>query len=346
MNGKKYKIATLIGTVALTVGIHYGYVLEPLFGDQHWIHAIHGRFCYIPIVLGASWFGVRGGLFVATVISLSVLPFILTSGFAEHNLWGEWVEIIFYYAIAILTGWIIDREFSLRKKHEQTTLQLEKAHKLSLIGQMTASVAHEMKNPLASIKGGVEIIVDKGTSETEKKEFEQIVFSEIHRMDKTIKEFLDFSRPKETQMEKLDLDHALATVVKQVQKQADEKSLTISYQSTGAQYIKGDKEKIQQVFLNLLLNAMDASPESDQIKIHSISKDDQIVISIFDNGSGIPAKDLEKIFEPFYTTKSSGTGLGLAVVKTIIENHYGTIAFDSSSQGTTINLTFPLYGSY
>lgn len=343
MNHKKFKIAALAGTIALTLGIHYGLVLEPIFGDQHWIHAIHGRFCYIPIVLGASWFGIRGGLIVATIISLSVLPFILTNEFSEHTLWGEWVEIIFYYAIAILTGFIIDREFNLRKKHEQTTLQLERAHKLSLIGQMTASVAHEIKNPLASIKGGVEIIIDNETSEDEKKEFEQIVFGEIQRMDNTIKEFLDFSRPKESKMEKLDLNDLLSTVIKQLQKQADEQNLTIKYNQVDSLIIFGDKEKIQQVFLNLILNAIEASPDNSIINITSKKEADAIKVSITDQGNGIPAESLEKIFEPFYTTKSSGTGLGLAVVKTIVDNHQGKIQIDSSSHGTSIHLTFPVY---
>lgn len=343
MNHKKFKIAALAGTIALTLGIHYGLVLEPIFGDQHWIHAIHGRFCYIPIVLGASWFGIRGGLIVATIISLSVLPFILTNEFSEHTLWGEWVEIIFYYAIAILTGFIIDREFNLRKKHEQTTLQLERAHKLSLIGQMTASVAHEIKNPLASIKGGVEIIIDNETSEDEKKEFEQIVFGEIQRMDNTIKEFLDFSRPKESKMEKLDLNDLLSTVIKQLQKQADEQNLTIKYNQVDSLIIFGDKEKIQQVFLNLILNAIEASPDNSIINITSKKEADAIKVSITDQGNGIPAESLEKIFEPFYTTKSSGTGLGLAVVKTIVDNHQGKIQIDSGSHGTSIHLTFPVY---
>ena len=343
MNHMRYKIAILTSTIALTVGIHYGWILEPIFGEQHWIHAIHGRFCYIPIVLGASWFGIRGGLIVAATISVSVLPFILSSALGEHNLWGELVEIIFYFAIAVLTGWIIERELSLRKKHEETTLQLEKAHKLSLIGQMTASVAHEIKNPLASIKGGLEIVLDKDTPETEKKEFEQIIFGEIQRMDNTIKEFLDFSRPKEVRTEKLDINAAITTVAKQLQKQADENNISINYNSHGPHFIHGDKEKIQQVLLNLILNALEASPNNSEILITARQKDNKIIIDISDTGAGIPKDTLEKIFEPFFTTKSSGTGLGLAVVKTIIENHHGMITIDSGSSGTRVNLSFSAY---
>ena len=92
---RRFKIATIALITMLTTAIHYGYVFEPIFGDAHWIHAVHSRFCYIPIVIAASWFGIRGGIWTATAITLTVIPFILGARDNAHNFAGEVVEIIF-----------------------------------------------------------------------------------------------------------------------------------------------------------------------------------------------------------------------------------------------------------
>ena len=99
-----FKILVLAGVTVLTLGVHYGWLIEPIFGHVHWIHAIHGRFCYIPIVMAASWFGIRGGLYAATTISVLVLPYVFIFAGETRDLAGELAEIIFYYAIATLIG--------------------------------------------------------------------------------------------------------------------------------------------------------------------------------------------------------------------------------------------------
>jgi two-component system sensor histidine kinase HydH len=345
---KKLKISFLAGIVALTVGIHYGWVLTPLFGPSHWIHAVHGRFCYIPIVIAASWFGLRGGLYMATVISALVLPYILTATVADpHELSGELVEIVFYFAIAILTGSLIGRELSIRRKQEQTQLQLERSQKLSMVGRMAASVAHEIKNPLASIKGAVEILKDKATSDSDKDEFAGIVSKEIKRIDRTIGEFLEFARPRETKLEKLNLSDVLRSSVKQAETQATKNKIQIRSDIENDLVINGDAEKIHQVVLNLLLNSIEASESGSNIEValaRNKTDDVGVKLVISDHGKGIEESELEKVFEPFYTTKSSGSGLGLAVVKSIVENHQGKIRLESKlGQGTTVTITLPAW---
>ena len=102
----RLKIGLIGLAMAITVGIHYGLILEPIFGQSHWVHALHGRFCYIPIVVAAVWFGLRGGLITAASISLLVLPYILGGQHTAHNLAGEMVELIFYFAIAVNHGFL------------------------------------------------------------------------------------------------------------------------------------------------------------------------------------------------------------------------------------------------
>jgi len=340
----KYKAAILGGLITITLGIHYGWIIEPIFGHVHWIHAIHGRFCYIPIVIAASWFGLRGGIYAATIISVLVLPYIFGQASETHDFVGEIVEIIFYFAIAILSGALIDRQLLARKKQEEMRLQLERSHQLSMVGQIAAGVAHEIKNPLASIKGAVEIISDKNTSADDKEEFRGILFSEIKRMDSTISEFLNFARPKETKLEKLDLSELIPATIKSVEAHALHQGVTIQQDIEDGIVIMGDKEKLHELMLNLLLNAIQVSEPDSIIEVWLERQNSSTaVLAIKDSGEGIKEADIDRIFEPFYTTKASGTGLGLAIVKAIVESHNGNIEVESRpGQGAQFEVTLPL----
>lgn len=343
---EKIKVAIIGAVTTLTLGIHYGFVLEPIFGDSHWIHAIHGRFCYIPIVIAASWFGIRGGLYVATTISVLVMPLIVSSGLSDHNFAGEMVEILFYFAIAGLTGALVERELTARKKEEEMRLQLERSNQLSRVGQIAAGVAHEIKNPLASIKGAIEIINDDNTSDDERAEFNSILIKEIKRMDATITEFLAFARPRETKKSRIDLSETIRQSIKQIEAHANREEISIFSDICNGSEINGDEEKIHEMALNILLNAVQVSPRGSTISVNMDETKDKFArITFEDCGSGIDAKDIDKVFDPFFTTKSSGTGLGLAIVKTIIDIHGGEVKIKSKKDlGTTVEVRLPLYG--
>jgi signal transduction histidine kinase len=344
MTEKRAKILSIAGVIGLTVGIHYGWILEPIFGQSHWIHAIHGRFCYIPIVIAASFFGMRGGLIVAATISALVMPYILGGDQSEHNLAGEFVELVFYFAIAILAGALTDRERSIRRKQEQTQLQLERSHKLSMVGQMAAGVAHEIKNPLASIKGGVEILCSDATSDDERREFREIVTREIRRIDSTVKEFLDFAKPRESRLEKINIAEVVTAAVKQLEGQAGKGGVTISQAADPTLTVSADREKIHQVVLNLLLNAIDASANRDTIDVTTrATNDNRAELIVRDYGKGIDPSEAERVFEPFYTKKTSGSGLGLAIVKSIVESHSGWVDLQAApGGGTEFRVILPL----
>ena len=340
----KYKISFLGGLIGLTLAIHYGLVLDYIFGHTAWVHAIHGRFCYIPIALAGVWFGLRGSLAAAGLITAAVLPYIFLS-LGHGSLSGEIVEIVFYFAIAVLIGAFTDREFKIRRKHKEAELQLERSHKLSMVGQLAAGVAHEIKNPMASIKGAVEILVDPSTPTNDRDEFKQIVTREIKRVDGTIGEFLDFARPKDLRFGKVDMRSLVNAAVRQLEPQFESRGIEIQEKTENNIWVNGDYEKIHQVVLNLLLNAADASHRDGNIEVLLTEADlDMAILSVRDHGQGIDEEHLEKIFEPFYTTKSSGSGLGLAVVKSIVERHSGTIEISSRpEQGTEIKITLPIY---
>jgi two-component system sensor histidine kinase HydH len=339
-----WKILIIVSSTTITLAIHYG-LLMLFFGHASWVHAIHGRLCYIPIVIAASWYGLRGGLWTALAISVLIQPYIFIVGGSHINLSGELTEIIFYFAIAALTGGLFDREARIRKKHEQAQRQLEQSQKLSMIGRIAAGVAHEIKNPLASIKGAFEIISDNNTGDDERREFQGIVQKEIGRIDGSIKEFLEFARPKEFKIEIINLSETLKSIIRQLENQINDAGLTIDNEIESDIYIRADQEKIRQVIINLLLNAIDASLPSNYLEVNLTRKNNFAEIRIIDSGKGIKTNELAKIFEPFYTTKPQGTGLGLAIVKSIVDRHDGDIRIESQiGAGTTVTVSLPSGG--
>jgi signal transduction histidine kinase len=340
------KIAVLAVVTAITVSIHYGWILMPLFGHAGWVHAIHSRLCYIPIVMAAAWFGLRGGLITAATISLMIQPYILWSNNPQMEPSSEWVEIVFYFAIGGLIGLLVDRERRIRARQEETALQLERSQRLSLMGQMAASVAHEIKNPLASIKGAVEIINSPATSTDERREFEGIVASEIGRIDRIVREFLDFGRPREIAPQRADLSATVSAATKQMERQVNDKGLELVTMIESDIIAEIDGESIHQLVLNLLLNAIEASGSGGAIEVRlERTTDNAAIIAVRDRGKGITKEEIARVFEPFYTSKSSGTGLGLAIAQSIVTKHNGKIEVDSEPRrGTTFRVILPLTG--
>lgn len=341
-----FKIVLIAGLTGLTIGVHYGWLVEPFFGHVHWIHSIHGRFCYIPIVIAASWFGLRGGLVTAGAITVLILPFVLRSLGDTSDFIGEMADIVFYFAIAVLIGVLVDREFKARRREQEAQLQVERAHQLSLVGQIAAGVAHEIKNPLASIKGATDILTDEATGPAEREEFKEILRNEVRRIDTTVGEFLEFARPKETKLETVDLTATVRSSLRQTEADAKRQGLAIESELDGEITVSGDREKLHQLTLNLVLNAIQATRAGDTISVRldRAGRNGGARLTIADTGSGIATDDLEHVFEPFFTTKSSGTGLGLAVVKAIVGDHKGEISITSEKgRGTTVVITLPTH---
>jgi two-component system, NtrC family, sensor histidine kinase HydH len=340
------KITVLVIVTTITVAIHYGWILVPLFGHAGWVHAIHSRLCYIPIVMAAAWFGFRGALITAAAISLMIQPFILWSNNPHMEPSSEWVEIFFYFAIGGLIGLLVDRERRIRARQEETALQLERSQRLSQMGQMAASVAHEIKNPLASIKGAVEIINSPATSADERKEFQGIISSEIGRIDRTVREFLDFGRPREMALQRTDLSATVTAAAKQMEGQISNKGMELVTMIENDIIAEIDSESIHQLLLNLLLNAIEASEKGGTIEVRlERALDNSGIISVRDRGMGMTREEIARALEPFYTSKSSGTGLGLAIAESIVTKHAGKIEIDSElRKGTTFRVTLPLMG--
>jgi signal transduction histidine kinase len=299
----RVKIALIAATAAITLSAHYGWIVEPFFGHVHWFHAIHGRLCYIPIIIAASWFGIRGGLYAASAISLLVIPFVFRNAADTHDVAAEVAEIVFYYALAVLIGALVERELRARRQQQEAALRAERSHKLSLVGQIAAGVAHEIKNPLASIKGAAQILVAKDTSEKDREEFRDVLQNEVRRIDATVSEFLEFARPKELKLGKTDLSKSVRATVRQMEADARRQGVALEAQLQVGIIVNGDDEKLHQMTLNLLLNALQASKEDSVINVTlTDAAEGQARLTIQDSGAGVGEEDLARVLEPFFTT--------------------------------------------
>jgi two-component system sensor histidine kinase PilS (NtrC family) len=246
-----------------------------------------------------------------------------------------------------ITGFILT--FQDLTKVRRLEFQMRQSEKMAAVGQLAAGIAHEIRNPLASISGSIQML---GGSFTGRQEDEQklmaIVLREIDRLNNLITEFLDFVRPDTLRDDPVDLNALLREVCEMIKLN---KNLRIDVRQSldlkAEAVIAGHRDKLKQAFLNIIINAYQAMNESKDavIEIRTGDIDSKVIVKIRDHGCGIDEVGLRKIFEPFHTTKPKGTGLGLAVTHKIIESHGGRVFVESTKgKGTEFTLEFPARG--
>jgi two-component system, NtrC family, sensor kinase len=239
---------------------------------------------------------------------------------------------------------------------QETQKRLSRSEKLAGIGTLAAGVAHEINNPLASVASCAEGLMSRMDnldfkSKDDKEVFPdylKTIFDETYRCKSIISKLLDFSRRHEPVFGKVDINALVSDVVKMMGRQKERRRLGIELNITSEPLvIFGDSNQLKQVFLNMILNAIDATSGSGKIKISTIKNDGCAQIMFEDTGCGIENENLDKVFEPFFTTKSpgKGTGLGLSICYGIIEDHKGKILVDSNGigNGTTFTVSLPIH---
>jgi len=228
---------------------------------------------------------------------------------------------------------------------------LKRADRLAAIGTMAAGLAHEIRNPLASISGSIEIMKEEMDGSGQSPKLMDIVLREIGRLDSLIADFLLFARPSSPQKNLVHLNKIITDLL-QVIKNNPECRPSINFFAKFEEeiYLLGDEQQLKQAFWNLLINALQAMPNGGEInitlrRVYSTDQNEpgQVEIIISDTGVGIAESDLDKIFNPFFTTKEQGTGLGLSIVHRIIEGHGGKITVQSQlNKGTIFRITLPI----
>jgi len=345
-------ILTLGGSILLISALHF---LTPV--GSVILHQIYQRLYYIPIITAAFWYGWRGGLGAALLASVSYLPHIALHW--QHQNYdyalNQYAEITLFFVIGAVTGWLGDQK---RREYEraerinaelqtayaelrQTVGQLLQAERLSSLAEIASSVVHEVRNPLGAIKGAVEILEDELAADSPRREFANIAKTEVERIDKLVKEFLQFARapkPDRTPTNPNELVKSVKLIVEQqAQKQnvSIEEDLKLKLPSPAL-----DAEQIKQVLLNLSLNALQAMTTGGTLIFRTSTKENLLLIEVEDTGGGIDEKNISRIFNPFFTTKEKSFGLGLSIAYKITSEHNGKLTAKNGTRGAIFRLEF------
>jgi two-component system sensor histidine kinase PilS (NtrC family) len=220
---------------------------------------------------------------------------------------------------------------------------VRRADRLAVVGGLAAGLAHEIRNPLASMCGSIEVLgAAPGLAEQERR-LMQVVRSEAGRLEALVREFLSFARPLSPAIEPLDGARAVAETVELFRAEVAERGIDLVARPAAPVWVRADPGQLRQVLWNLLGNAADATPPGGRVEVRIAAAGGQAVLEVADTGHGIADDDLQRIFDPFFTTKERGTGLGLAIVHRIVEAHGGNLSVSSEvGRGTTFRVALPL----
>jgi len=312
--------------------------------DKPLLHDLYRRLYYVPIILAAFTFGLKGALISSITVSIVFIPHVF------HR-WGQihlqtmdaLFEILLYNIVAWVAGALVESERRQRAKLKEAQEELIQANKFKVLGELASGMAHEIRNPLGSIQGSLEILKEDYKEGDKKAEFLNILFKEIKRLNRVVTDFLSYARPSKPALVSCDLNQLIQESLSIVKPEADKKQIALStYFNTKLPQIQADLSQLKQAFLNLLLNSLQAFDTAGEISVSSEVNHGWITVEIKDSGPGISPENLPKVFIPFFTTKKEGVGLGLGIVERIIQNHQGKITVESQTgKGTVFTIKLP-----
>lgn len=317
---------------------------------------------FLPVISAATNFSLLGtatATLAACALYLSFLGLLESRDqYIPEDQVGELVlRVLFLPVVGFLTNQLAEANRNEARKLQTTAAALAEANaslqsaeaevrradRLAALGQLTAGLAHELRNPLATMRSSAELLGRHMPPENElAREMASNITSEVDRTNLLISRFLDFARPRHLHLETGDMHAMLDRSIERFQK-TDKTGVSIfKNYSPDVPFIRFDNALMEQVILNLLNNAAQASASGGAITVKTQFANRAVDISVIDRGQGIDPSDLENIFNPFFTTKSDGVGLGLAIVSKIIEEHGGEIRVDSvPSEGSVFLIHLP-----
>lgn len=248
-----------------------------------------------------------------------------------------------------ILGLLVNSSMEVERQMQEEKQKLQERDKLAAIGQLAAGIAHEVRNPLTTIKGFVQLLnkYESEKNDNRKLDYLGIIDKEIDRMNDLLKDFLQFAKPIKPKLTVNNINHTIKDISILLEAQCLSQGTKIELNlDSDMPNIFCDYDQIKQVLVNIVLNSIDAMQKSEQRTIKILTKYDQnnIYFSIEDTGMGMTEEQTRKIFDPFYTTKENGTGLGLSVCYSIIENHHGKINVASIiNKGTIFEIVLPRY---
>jgi signal transduction histidine kinase len=346
--------AAAIGFSILILGALSWYIPLGKVEAHNFVHHLH----FLPLMAAGMVFGWRGALYCVVFTALVDSAHIWRSWHVAHlEASDQLVEVSIFGMAGLIAGFLSDRERKQRAKLEQATRELEevyqelqrnverlrKSERLYAAGQLSARLAHEIRNPLASISGAAGILKRGHASQANVDDCLEIIEKESNRLNKLLTNFLHFARPRAPKFQPTDLATVLDSVMSLTAHDSAMKDVELySDRPSHLPEVECDPEQLKQVLLNLLINAAQASERPGAVWLAASVAADRVSVMVRDQGCGISAENEDRIFDPFFTTKENGTGLGLAIASTIVGQHGGLLtARQNADRGMTFQLDLP-----
>lgn len=349
--GKKRDLLLLLSSTIIVAYFH----LSSNISFHNVIHLLHYYFFYLIIIYSAHKFGLIGGLISSIILSLIYNPksYMLIMGYKDSGLIRPFLEIVMMYTLGIFSGLFsqklylekeklrivseeLKRSLTLLEESVEEKIRMEKeiakSDRLRVLGQLTAGIAHEIRNPLATIRSGINLMKSGKVDER----IIELVTSEIDRLNNFVDRFLHYARVgkgDEIDIPAGDFFDEVVEFARLTCKDRENVKIESISNLSDDILIKGDKNYLKQAIFNIILNCIEACETLSylgKVFIKGYFKDKYVYFEISDNGKGINESIKDKIFEPFFTTKEKGTGLGLTIAFKIIKEHNGDITVENN----------------
>ncbi len=316
----------------------------------------------LPIVTAATSLGVLGTVLFTLLACASYVSFALSVDWARFYMSDEEVRqfslrLMFLALVGYLTHTLAEQNRVEAKRYQAVAEQLADANRslqeaeaavrrserLAALGQLTAGLAHELRNPLGTIRVSAEVLSGHLPDDPVAHEMAGYIREEVDRTSSLITRFLEFSRPFHLRLNPADISEVIDKAIVQLQRHSPPHQVSIyKNYSPDVLPLPMDAELIERVMYNLLLNAVEATPAGGAVTVKTRPVETGVEVSVIDRGSGIEPKEIENIFNPFFTTKPTGVGLGLAIVSKIVDEHGGKVAVESQTgKGSVFRVYLP-----
>lgn len=288
----------------------------------------------VVVLIMEKWF--QGFFGYRSLVATSIVGFAIALGFNPlRNIVQRFVDRWFFAKSAV----------ALAEENERLKQEVTQSERLKTVATLAAGMAHEIKNPLASIKTFAEYLPQKYDEPDYRAKFTKIITQEVDRMNSLIQRLLEFARPGEPQLSRIHASPLIQETLEFLQGTLLKKQIQVTTQLTQEDEVIADAGQMKQVLLNLFMNSVEAMQQAGTIRVATVRENGHLNLTVSDTGPGIAKKDLSRVFDPFYTTKANGGGLGLSVVHSIIREHGGRVTIHSDAgRGTTVRVQLPVKG--